>query len=101
MDLVIPFDFFPLFTLIGPLAAKARALDLPTTVFATADDFIQGKRGTLIDEEIGSALFTVVDNLARTILNKEDFTEVDKKNLKILTDFTDYLKGLGIELETY
>jgi hypothetical protein len=99
MDVVIPFDLFPLFSLIGPLVAKARHRTdwLHHELFGIVDDYIQGRLGELITQEIGVALFSVVDSLARTIINSDN---PDYDKLRILTEFCDWLKSQGVELKT-
>lgn len=101
MDTVNLFDFQPVFRIIHPLAKRMRGLPSPNTrLYETADDFISGKLGSVITEEIGNALWTLAHNAAKILVNQPEFDEPQQKALKAVAEFRDYMTTQGITLLT-
>ena len=97
MDIVEPFDFTAVFRIIHPLAkGMVKAGTSPNlTLYKLADDYMEGKLGPVVTQEIGNALWTLAHNAVKVLINQPEFNEAQQLALKTVADFRDYMKLQG------
>lgn len=100
MEIICPFDYSEVFKIIHPLARRmVKAGSSPNlTMYILADDFMNGKLGTIITSDIGNALWTLAHNSAKILVNQPEFNAVQQKALSTVAAFRDYMQTQGITL---
>ncbi len=93
-------DYAPLFNILYPICVHAfrHPRTKQKAIYKMGIDFMDGKLGDTIDGPIAAALYTVMDSYAKHIIGKDEIKPSEMEELKVIQQFCDFWKGLGIKL---